>query len=144
MVRIFARIGSMLSVVMVVAAGAVGVASAAPSNFTVNVNHSSGTLAMAISGNLSWSTSLRTVTFSNMQLYVRSGEHATVTWQAYQGDTLVDSLILEDGFSGPVVNSSLTSGPGGIQRVIVRVYDVDHVINEYAHCYQTASVCQYS
>lgn len=142
---IFTRIASMLAVVVAVAAGFTGVASAAPSNFTVNVYHSSGTLAMAISGNIGWSTSLRTVTFSNMQLYVRSGERATVTFNAYQGDTVVDWARLDDvRQSVPVANTSLTSGPGGVQRVIIRLYDLDHVINEYAHCYQTASVCQYS
>lgn len=142
--RTFARIGAVLAVVMAVVAGTTGAASAAPSGFTVNLYHSSGTLAMAISGNMSWSTSLRTVTFSNMQLYVRSGEVATVTWNAYQGDTVVDSKILSNvGGSTPIANTSLTSGPGGVQRVIIRLYDVDHQINRYAHCYQVASVCQY-
>lgn len=142
--RILARVGSMLAVVAAVVGGTGGTASAAPPSFYVNVHHSSGAVAMNISGSLAWSTSLRTVTFSAMQLYLKNFEVATVTWQAYQGNTVVDSLILSEvQQSTPIANSSLTSGPGGIDHVVIRLYDVDHVISEYANCYQNASVCQY-
>jgi hypothetical protein len=145
--RVLTRIALALGVVAAVAVTTAGVSSAAPAAFTVAVKHSSGTVATSLSGHMRWSTSLKTVTLTDMSLYVRSGEHATMTFGGYQGTTLVTPLFrLDDQHaSTPVGGISLTASvPGGVQHVIIRLYDDQHVISEYANCFQAASVCQYS
>ncbi len=63
--RTIARIGAALGITAVVATATAGVASAAPAGYQVDVDHSTGGLATSTWGDLSWSTSLRTVTWTS-------------------------------------------------------------------------------
>jgi hypothetical protein len=138
-----------------VATATAGAASAAPSGYTVNVHHSSGALATSLSGNLSWSTSLKTVTFTGT-VFVKAGECVTVTAVGYQGSAKVTGTYAYpspghkacalDGVNvtESIGTHSLTATvPGGIDHVVIRLTDYDHDISHYANCYQNASVCQY-
>lgn len=128
-----------------------GVASAAPAGFTVNVNHSTGALATSVSGKLAWSTSHRTVTLSDWGVFIRANECALVTMRGYQGSTPVtapyqfgdcaESTDLPPIWKPP--ESITTTTPGGVQHVIIRLYDHWHEISHYANCYVTATTCQY-
>lgn len=136
----------MAAVAMVTA----GVASAAPPSFTVNVNHSSGALATAVNGKLAWSTSLKTVTLSDTELFIKAGECVTLTARGYQGSTAVTpsflfsrTCALGSNVTLPLENISLTASvPGGVEHVIIRLNDEDHDIHRYANCYRNASSCQ--
>src|SRR5689334_21813763 len=82
--RNLVRIAATLGTAAALASATAGAASAAPAGYTINVHHSSGALATALSGSLSWSTSLKTVTFTGT-LFVKAGECVTVTAVGYQG-----------------------------------------------------------
>ncbi|MEV4150562.1 hypothetical protein AB0J40_43400 [Amycolatopsis sp. NPDC049691] len=154
--RNLVRIAAALGTAAAMASATAGVASAAPSGFTVNVNHSSGTLATALSGSLSWSTSLKTVTIGDTSLFVKAGECITVTATGYQGSTKVTAPYEFPGsgqkacadqgvnVTGSIGTHGLTATvPGGVEHVVIRLTDFDHQISHYANCYRTASVCQY-
>ncbi|WIY00303.1 hypothetical protein QRX60_40615 [Amycolatopsis mongoliensis] len=154
--RNLARIGTALGAVAVLATATAGVASAAPSGFTVDVHHSSGALATALSGSLSWSTSSKTVTIGGTSLFVKAGECITVTATGYQGSTKVTDPYAFPGsnqkacadqgvdVTGSIGTHGLTAKvPGGVEHVVIRLTDYDHQIGHYANCYRTASVCQY-
>ncbi|MFB9687448.1 hypothetical protein [Amycolatopsis plumensis] len=126
-----------------------GVASAAPPGFTVNLNHSSGVPATAVSGKLAWSTSLKTVTVTGMTLFIRAGECADLTVAGFQGSTRVTDTALVQDCADVGVNETwpfepfgLTSSvPGWVEHVIVRLTDRNRQIGHYANCYRTASTC---
>jgi len=140
--RLFARIGTALIVMTVVAIGTAGVASAEPATFKVDVKHSSGVLATSTWGDISWSTSQRTVTISNSHLFVRSGEKAEVTWTAYQGQTQIGGGYVDKrdrvglpNFTRNYEPFTLTSTvPGGIDRVDISLYDDGHNILRWGFC----------
>lgn len=153
--RNLARIGTALGAAAVVATATAAVASAAPAGYTINVHHSSGALATALSGSLSWSTSLKTVTFTG-NLFVKAGECVTVTAVGYQGAAKVTGTYEFPGsdqkacaldgvnVTEPIGSHGLTATvPGGVDHVVIRLTDYDHEISHYANCYQNASVCQY-
>ena len=149
--RIFARIGMALTVMAAVAATTTGTASAgATMAYRVDVNHSSGTLATSSWGTLTWSTSGRTVTVTGAHFYVRGGELGHVTWVGYQGSVSVGNTWSDDLDRRGLTNYTLDYAPfslstdvaGGIDHVIIRVYDVEHQISGYANCYRGASTCQ--
>lgn len=152
--RTIARIGTALGAAAIVATATAGVASAAPAGYTINVNHSTGALATSLSGDLGWSSSLKTVTFTGT-LFVKAGECITITAVGYQGSTAVtDPFVYPSpghkacadqgvNVSGSIGSHGLTAKvPGGVQRVLIRLTDVDHEIGHYANCFQNASVCQ--
>jgi hypothetical protein len=150
--RILARIGAALGTAAVVAVATTGVAAAAPSGFTVVVDHSTGGRAMAVTVTLSWSASGRTVTFGNVVHTISAGECASLTFAGFQGSTRVATYPEDmglcpfpDGIDHGIRwgNLSLTTSvPGGIDHVVIRLTDVNHVIGHYANCYRTASTCQ--
>ncbi|MEU4247088.1 hypothetical protein AB0F15_06720 [Amycolatopsis sp. NPDC026612] len=132
------------------AAGAAPATVAAPSGFDVSVHHASGTLVGRVQGNLSWSTSGRTVIFTNQQLYVRDGECVRGAYAGYQSNTRVTGI---PGFetcrpgSTPLPDLTLpTDVPGGIQHVIIDLTDVTHDPNGGARasddCWKSESVCR--
>ncbi|WP_330275744.1 hypothetical protein OG205_08780 [Lentzea sp. NBC_00516] len=104
-----------------------------------------------MTGNLSWTSSLKTVTLSNVRTFYKAGECATLRIGGYQGSNLVTE---EFGFqlrcastSGDVTETfspfGLTSGPpGGVQWVKIEITDDNHEITGYAYCYQSKSTCQ--
>jgi hypothetical protein len=151
--RIFTRLGVALVAVtaLVSTAGvaAADVASAAAGTYKVNVNHSSGTLATSSQGNLTWSTSRRTVTISNASFYIKAGEWADVTWQGYQGNKLVHGGFwdaqdrrLDTGTTVSYAPMSMSVDiPGGIEFVRIRVRDIYHEITSLKDCYYYMTTC---
>lgn len=144
--RSAARACAVLGIAAAVATGTAGVAAAAPSGFDVPVYHSSGTLVGRVQGNLTWSTSGRTVSFTSQQLYVRDGECVYLVYAGYQGNTLLvasDKLKACGPGSGGSPNVSLsTDVPGGIQHVIIELTDVAHGNKASDDCFKTESVCR--
>lgn len=149
--RNLARIGATLGVMAVVATATAGVASAAPPGFKVDVNHSTGALATSTWGDLSWSSSLRTVTIANRGVFMRAGECYSLSITGFQGATKVTEAFTDSDCATEGVNEtwnwpfslSLTATvPGGIDHVIIRLTDTGHDIKHYNNCYQSASVCQ--
>lgn len=129
-----------------------GVASAAPARFAAAAVHSGGAGATgtSITGALSWSTSLKTVTLSDVKVFIKAYECNSLLIGGYQGSTLVTQQYGWDlrcaGTSDAVETFtpfSLTSGPpGGVQWVKILITDESHVITGYAYCYQSQSSCQ--
>jgi hypothetical protein len=147
--RLFARIGTALMVMTAVAMGTAGVASAEPATFRVDVKHSTGGLAASTWGDISWSTSQRTVTISNARLFVRGGEKARVTWTAYQGSTQIGGGYVDEldqvgrpNFTRNYDPFHLTSTvPGGIDRVDISLYDDGHIILSWGFCHFSRPSC---
>ncbi|MEV6626518.1 hypothetical protein AB0M83_41155 [Amycolatopsis sp. NPDC051106] len=149
--RILARIGAALGTAVVVTVATTGVAAAAPSGFTVVVNHSTGGRAMSATGTMSWSASARTVTFGHVTNVTSADECASLTLTGFQGSTRVATfpdelgLCTHDSMDHGIDYGTLTlttDVPGGIDHVVIRLTDVNHVISHYANCYRTASTCQ--
>ncbi|MFJ1767876.1 hypothetical protein ACIOD2_46670 [Amycolatopsis sp. NPDC088138] len=95
----------------------------------VEVYHSSGTLVGRLHGDMNWSASLRTVTFSPQDFYVRAGECVYVVYGGYQNNNLVakSPKYKECGRDGAWSAKSIsTDTPGGIQTVIIELTDVEH------------------
>jgi hypothetical protein len=116
----------------------------APAGFEVIVRHSSGTIVGHITGNLSWSTSGRTVTFSNQTLAVKTGECVDVAYAGYQGNTRVTGIWEIRGacLTGTIDDFPLaTDVPGGIQQVNITLTDVDHRNKASVACRKDQSVC---
>ncbi|WP_410583186.1 hypothetical protein [Amycolatopsis sp. lyj-108] len=134
-------------------AATVTTASAAPGGFTAAAVHGGGTGATATSatGAMGWSTSLKTVTLTNVRFFVKGGECAYLLIAGYQGGTVVTDPYRypASGSVCPAVNHTYSLGtitetsgpPGGVQELGVFVTDVRDVITGYAECYQTASAC---
>lgn len=141
------RRGKAVAVVAAAAAAIVAgapVATAAPSGFEVIVRHSSGTIVGHLTGNLSWSTSGRTVTFSNQALTVKSGECVDVAYAGYQGNTRVTDIAEVRGacLTGTIGDFPLaTDVPGGIQQVNITLTDVEHRNKASIACRKDQSVC---
>ncbi|QFZ20757.1 hypothetical protein [Saccharothrix syringae] len=153
MIRRIVRSGTVVGVVVALVTATVGVASAAPARFAAAAVHSGGAGATgtSITGALSWSTSLKTVTLSDVRTFLKAGECNSLLIGGYQGSTLVTQQYGWDlkcaTPSGDVVETytpfSLTSGPpGGVQWVRILITDESHVITGYAYCYQSQSSCQ--
>jgi hypothetical protein len=146
--RIFTRLGVVLMTMAALVTTTTGVASAA-TGYAVNVFHSSGALATSGNGNLTWSTSRRTVSVTTPSLYVRAGEWADVTWSGRQGNTQVtDTYWVGQDQRGkgaatvPITPFSMsTATPGGITFVRITVRDIDHQIVRTADCYYYMSSC---
>ncbi|RSD10304.1 hypothetical protein [Amycolatopsis eburnea] len=116
----------------------------APRNFEVILRHSSGTIVGHITGNLTWSTSGRTVTFSNQTLAVKTGECVDVAYAGYQGNTRVTQIwqLTDRCTSTPIADFPLpTDVPGGILQVNISLTDVDHKNRESVACPKDQSVC---
>lgn len=146
--RIFTRLGVVLMAMAALVATTTGVASAA-TGYAVNVFHSSGTLATSGNGNLTWSTSRRTVSVTTPSLYVRAGEWADVTWSGRQGNSQVTDTywVAEDrrgkgSYTVPIAPFAMsTATPGGIEFVRITVRDIDHQIVRTADCYYYMTSC---
>ncbi|WP_410643631.1 hypothetical protein [Amycolatopsis sp. lyj-346] len=100
-----------------------------PPGFSVQVYHSSGTLVGSLSGDMFWSTSFRTVSFTNQHFYVRTGECMYVVYAGYQNNNLVakSPKYKECGRDGAWASKTIsTDTPGGVQTVIIELTDVEH------------------
>ncbi|MFJ8957982.1 hypothetical protein ACIRG5_01275 [Lentzea sp. NPDC102401] len=147
--RILTRLGVALAAVTALVATTGGVASAATAGYYVAAKHSSGRVAASSGGDLTWSSSLRTVTISNAYFSVIAGEWGDVSWQGYQGNTEVDSGTWKEldqrGLGGRTVNYkpfTLTADvPGGITNVRITVRDIDHQVVAKVHCYYYMTSC---
>ncbi len=128
---------------------------AAPASFVAHAVHASGTGAVGAqaTGSLSWSSSLKTVTITNVKFYVKGGECGSLAMTGWQGNTAVTSTYLypADGSDLCVASNttvslgtvSLTAGvAGGVTDVFVGATDQTHKLLGYADCYQSASACE--
>ncbi|MFC6089726.1 hypothetical protein ACFP3R_10625 [Saccharothrix lopnurensis] len=128
-----------------------GVASAAPARFAAAAVHAGGAGATgtSITGALSWSTSLKTVTLSDVKTFIKAYECNSLLIGGYQGSTLVTQQYGWDLRCAGTTDAretftpfSLTSGPpGGVQWVKILIKDETDVITGYAYCYQSQSSC---
>lgn len=147
--RIFTRLGAVLLAMAVLVTTTAGVASAA-TGYAVNVNHSSGTLATSGNGNLTWSTSRRTVSVTTPSIYVRAGEWADMTWTGRQGNKAVTDMAWipavdqrgKGAATVPIAPFSLTTTtPGGIEFVRITVRDIEHQIVRTVDCRYNDTSC---
>jgi hypothetical protein len=121
----------------------------APAGFDVTVSHASGTLVARLQGNLAWSTSGRTVSFTGQQLFVKADECVHVAYAGYQSNTLVTSFnefnACGPGSGGFENRSISTDKPGGIQHVIIELTDTTHGApgaKASDDCWKSESVCR--
>lgn len=143
--RSLKRAGLALGTMALLATTTAGTANAAPSSFDVVVQHSSGVIVGHIEGNLAWSSSGRTVTFTNQTLAVKTDECVNVGYAGYQGNTLVAGPVGLDWVceSVPIADFSLsTSVPGGIHQVNIQLTDSVHKNKASKACRKTDSVCR--
>ncbi len=128
------------------AAGAAPATVAAPSGFFVPLWHSTGTEVAEFSGAMSWSTSGRTVSFTDQHLYVKDGECVYIVYAGYQSNTLVaasDKIKACGPGNGAWPDGSLaTDKPGGIQHVIIELTDVTHGNKASDDCWKSESECR--
>jgi hypothetical protein len=118
---------------------------AAPSSFDVPLYHSSGTLVARLQGQLAWSTSGRTVSFTGQQLYVRTGECVKLVYAGYQSNTLVAASDPVDFCEASWLlgdRTLSTDKPGGIQHVIIELTDVAHGNKASGDCWKSESLCR--
>ena len=147
------RIGLILGAVALLLTAMVGTASAAPTKFSVAVVHDGGTGATAVSatGNIAWSSSLKTVTLSNVRVFMKGGECSYVQFYGYQGTTIVDSSdwYPAEPYRCPSSDAvyvfakiTLTADrPGGITHMIAEAHDWDHFILGWTNCEHSDSSC---
>jgi hypothetical protein len=149
----FARFAAVAGAVVTLVTATSGVAAAAPPRFVAAAVHGGGAGATgtSITGALSWSSSLKTVTLSDVKTFIKAGECNSLVIGGYQGSTLVTEQFGYNlrcaASSGDVREEfspfSLTSGPaGGVQWVKITIKDENHLITGYAYCYQSKSSCQ--
>jgi hypothetical protein len=149
----FRRVKAVAAVTAAAAAAVLTVAPTAsatvemlPPGFGVDVHHSSGTLVGNLEGDLYWSTSYRTVSFSNQHFYVRPGECMYVVYAGYQNNNLVakSPKYKECGRDGAWAAKSIsTDTPGGIQTVIIELTDVEHGNKASNNCWYGDLWCTY-
>ena len=154
MIRQIARIGMIVGLAATLAATLTNTAAAAPTGFAAVAAHAGGAGATATSstGAMSWSTSLRTVTLTNVKFFVKGGECATLLMGGFQGGTLVTSTYRypASGSACPPANRTYPLGtvtltatvPGGVQDVFITATDDSHDVTGWADCYRTASSCE--
>jgi hypothetical protein len=146
-----ARIGLTLAAVAALSAVTPNAATAAPRSFSAKVVHAGGQGATAAtaSGKISWSASLKTVTLSDVRLWVKGGECIHFSFDGYQGGTIVadadypntgDYCPIGDVFYGIGTVSLTADRTGGISEADVHIYD-SHQITGYAWCGQRAATC---
>ena len=152
--RGLARIGIVLGMLAAMLTATFNVASAAPTTFYVAAVHSGGAGATATSatGNIAWSSSFKTVTLTNVRMFVKGGECAYLSIAGRQGSTIVTEVRhFPDGpnFYCPSSDRTyslgtvtLTSVPaGGVDHVNFDIYDVDHSGHGWAVCKRVDSSC---
>jgi len=151
--RGISRFGTAVGIAAALTLGTAGVASAAPSVFVAKAVHSGGAGATAVSatGNLAWSLSLKTVTLTNVKLFVKGGECGHLLIFGNQGSSVVTfpyrypasgSLCPAADKTYSIGTFSQTAGvAGGIDELDVFAFDDSHDVAGYAHCYQVSSVC---
>jgi hypothetical protein len=143
--RSLKRAGLALGAMALLATTTAGTANAAPSSFDVVVKHSSGVIVGRLTGNLAWSSSGRTVMFTNQVLSVKTGECVTANSAGYQGNTVVAGpyTVPKACYSAPVDDYSLPSTVvGGIHQVNIQLIDYYHGNKASVACRRTASACQ--
>lgn len=152
--RRWTRLGTILGISATLAAATIGAADAAPSKFALSVAHGGGTGATAgsLTGSISWSASFKTVTLSNVQLFVKGGECIDLLIAGRQGSKLVTDnkwYPPNDGqycpstdYTWPFPDIALTAKvPGGIDHVNFDIYDYWHKTQGYLNCDRHEATC---
>ncbi|WP_163511357.1 hypothetical protein [Fodinicola acaciae] len=130
-------------------------AHASPTSFVAKAVHSggAGATALIVTGGLSWSN--RSVTLTNVQVWVAPHECGYVTATGFQGDRMIDDEERPTGsdlYCGYSSAHGLTYGignipldgsavSGGITLVWVGALDSTHGATGYADCYRAKSAC---
>ncbi|WP_163509877.1 hypothetical protein [Fodinicola acaciae] len=124
-------------------------ATASPTRFSLNVAHGggAGALAAATTGNLGWAN--RSVTLSDVRVYLAPGECGHIGVWGSQGDETIDFLIqMEEKYCGGydgrwfIVGTITMDGSqvsGGITRITIKVFDDTHRISNSTYCYRSSS-----
>ncbi|MEV6624583.1 hypothetical protein AB0M83_22390 [Amycolatopsis sp. NPDC051106] len=152
--RPFARLGTILGISAALVAATAVPAVASPAKFALAVVHGGGTGATAgsLKGGMSWSASLKTVTLSEVTLFVKGGECIDFTIIGRQGSTVVTDGGQYPPQGGQYCPSadytwwfgtiSLTANrPGGIEHVNFDMYDYWHHTQGYINCDRREAVC---
>jgi hypothetical protein len=143
------RLGIAVATLAAVVLGAGAPAQAAPSTFTARAVHGGGAGAVgaATTGGFAWTN--RSVSLTDVRLYVRSLECAYIHAVGYHGNNYVDStttaLYCSNGparwFDVGNIPLDGSQQDGGIILVEVEVIDTNHNIRGYAHCARADSSC---
>ncbi|MEV6873340.1 hypothetical protein [Amycolatopsis sp. NPDC051128] len=154
--RRFARLATILGLSLTLATATVGSAEARPSRFAVAAVHSAGAGATAglLTGAMSWSTSLKTVTLSGVKLFVKGGECINFQVAGRRGSTIVTDIKRypsspSGGSYCPAADYTYSFGtisitadsPGGIEYVDFDIVDYWHSVHGWAVCDRDAAAC---
>ncbi|MEU8636221.1 hypothetical protein AB0C38_29000 [Amycolatopsis sp. NPDC048633] len=148
------RLATILGISAMLAAVTVGTAEASPTKFALAVVHGGGTGATvgSLTGAMSWSSSLKTVTLSNVRLYVKAGECVHFEIAGRQGSTVVTDYLSyppqggqycpDSDFTWPFGTISLTADrAGGVEHVNFDMYDYWHDIHGWINCDRRDATC---
>jgi hypothetical protein len=134
-------------VILVLVAGESTAAYASPSSFDVARVHVQGATAVRVTGGLTWHN--RSVTLTNVRLYVKASECGSVLFSAYGIGEFIDDYYIEGICPGPSGHwfsfgdhfLDATDDYGGIRELRIYVTDETHGGQNISFCLRSASAC---